>query len=222
MLQKVTPEPVAGRPRAFDEDNACDAALELFWKRGYQSTTTRDLESALGLSQSSIYNAFGSKRGLFLSALLRYEALITRDLLEPLETSSDGLEAIDGFFKSLGFWVTHDGRRGCMLVNLMAEDGGATDEITSRLTGYRRRVRSALRSAFRRSGSRDSATNDARADLLVGLVLGINVAARGGAPSIELRRMISGARRQIGEWIDDQQATEPQPKGDSWLHESRR
>jgi TetR/AcrR family transcriptional regulator, copper-responsive repressor len=67
----VSHRPV-GRPRAFDRDEAVLAAARLFWRHGYSGTSTRALSSALGLSTSSIYAAFGSKGGLFEQALRTY------------------------------------------------------------------------------------------------------------------------------------------------------
>ena len=198
----------AGRPRGFDTDEALDAALQLFWHNGFRATTTRELEAGLGLSQSSLYNAFGSKHDLLEAALSRYEDRIERELLGPLENAEDGLAAVDRFFAALGHWVTHEGRRGCMLVNLMSEDGGASQEITTRTRGYRNRLRRALRAAIGREpgGDEDSSTADAsqevaaRAELLISVVLGVNVAARGGASLAELRRMIAAVRLQLARW----------------------
>ncbi|NGN94491.1 TetR/AcrR family transcriptional regulator [Nocardioides sp. KC13] len=67
----MTSRPV-GRPRAFDRDDALLAAARLFWSRGYSGTTTRALSSALGMSTSSMYAAFGSKAGLFEEAVRTY------------------------------------------------------------------------------------------------------------------------------------------------------
>ncbi len=191
------------RPRKFDEEQVLDQALELFWKRGFQATTTRHLEAELGLSQSSLYNAFGSKQSLLQAALDRYEARIDADLVRPLADSQAGLDAVDGFFAALGHWVTHDGRRGCMVINLMAEDGGATPEIRARTRRYRRRVRAALVRALERAAAREEIDADDvenRADLLMGAVLGLNIAARGGASVAELEGLLAGTRQQIAQW----------------------
>ena len=184
-------------------ESVLEAALELFWKEGYRTTTTRDLENALGLSQSSIYNAFGSKQDLLEAALDRYEEMTNREMLCPLEQSNEGLEALEHFFVALGRWVTHDGRRGCMLINMMAEDGGTTDKVTLRARAYRDRVRDALREALARAARMGETTEeglDGRADLLLGLVLGLNIAARGGAGEPELERLLGAVRIQIRSW----------------------
>ncbi|MDH3705515.1 MAG: TetR/AcrR family transcriptional regulator, partial [Acidimicrobiia bacterium] len=65
-----------GRPRTFDEEQVLDRALEVFWQRGYQGATARVLEAELDITQSSIFNAFGSKRNLLGLALDGYERRI--------------------------------------------------------------------------------------------------------------------------------------------------
>ncbi len=193
-----------GRPKNFDTENVLDKAIELFWRQGYYATTTRELEAKLGLKQSSIYNAFGSKCGLLEAALDRYEVLTDQELLTPLERSREGLTAIDTFFITLYHWVTHKGRRGCMLINMMAEDGGETEAITERTNNYRNRVRKAFKKTLKQSHEGgemiDVEAIEARADLLVSLVLGLNIAARGGLSETELEKMLDAARGQIRSW----------------------
>ena len=57
------------RPRAFDVQAAITTAGEVFARPGYSATSIDDLVNALGLHRRSLYQAFGSKRGLFLAAL---------------------------------------------------------------------------------------------------------------------------------------------------------
>ena len=63
-----------GRPAAFDRNEAVDAALELFWKKGYDSVGVAELGEAIGINPPSLYKAFGSKHGLFEEAVQRYTA----------------------------------------------------------------------------------------------------------------------------------------------------
>ncbi len=49
------------RPPEFDREQALVSALHLFWERGYERTTVRDLTKAMGISAPSLYNAFGGK-----------------------------------------------------------------------------------------------------------------------------------------------------------------
>src|SRR6202035_797265 len=61
-----------GRPAVFDRAVALQAAMKLFWERGYEGTTFDDLIAAMGISASSFYNSFGSKEGLYCEATQSY------------------------------------------------------------------------------------------------------------------------------------------------------
>jgi AcrR family transcriptional regulator len=61
-----------GRPIGFDKDAALEAAMLLFWERGYEGASMADLTQAMGLNPSSIYAAFGDKQALFQLVVKRY------------------------------------------------------------------------------------------------------------------------------------------------------
>jgi TetR/AcrR family transcriptional regulator, transcriptional repressor for nem operon len=61
-----------GRPRGFDEQEAVRAAVALFARRSYDGTSVDDLVNHLGVHRGSLYKTFGSKRGLYLTALRRH------------------------------------------------------------------------------------------------------------------------------------------------------
>lgn len=73
MASTTTGGTARGRPRSFDRDAALDRAVRLFWRKGYEATSVRDLSDELGIGQPSLYNAFGGKRALFDEALNVYE-----------------------------------------------------------------------------------------------------------------------------------------------------
>ncbi len=53
-------------------------AQHLFWERGYERTTVRDLTEAMGISAPSLYNAFGGKKELYDEAVAAYVSAPTR------------------------------------------------------------------------------------------------------------------------------------------------
>ena len=63
---------VSGRPRGFDADLALDAAVDVFWRRGYDGASLSELTAAMGIKKPSLYAAFGDKAQLFQTALRRY------------------------------------------------------------------------------------------------------------------------------------------------------
>jgi TetR/AcrR family transcriptional repressor of nem operon len=171
------------RPRKFDEATALDAAIECFWRRGYQATSLRDLTESMGLSAPSLYNAFGNKEELYARALDRYLDRTTRDRLRRLEESYQPLEAIRCFFAEI---IEHSAkdrlRKGCFLVNSALEvaphDSACRAVVTEQFDAieafFRRRVLSA------QAEGTASAEIDAGdfARLLVGVLLGVRVLAR--------------------------------------------
>lgn len=196
------PVRTAGRPREFDTEAVLEAALTFFWQKGIRATT-RQLEAVLGMSQSSIYNAFGSKQGLLDRALDRYENQADRALIAPLLNRDDGLAAIEAFFLALRDWIVRQDRRGCMLINLMAETGATDAMIARRAERYRDRVRTALIGALQRAAAAGEIADDRvqeRADILICLLLGFNVATRGGASAAELERLLDSVLGQCQRW----------------------
>ncbi|MEW5421275.1 TetR/AcrR family transcriptional regulator [Amorphus sp. 3PC139-8] len=106
-----------GRPRCYDEAAALDAALQVFWSQGFEATSIDDLTSAMGISRSSFYSAFGSKEQVFLAALKAYSARALGALQDmsqqpagdPVPAMLSALASPDG------------GPRGCLLVNCITE-----------------------------------------------------------------------------------------------------
>ncbi len=98
-----------GRPRGFDTDAALDAALKVFWAKGYEGTTVLDLTEAMSLNMSSLYAAFGDKENLFRQVAARYaqdaSALYENALAKPTlyEALSNLFSAIVEFLNRPGY-----------------------------------------------------------------------------------------------------------------------
>jgi TetR/AcrR family transcriptional regulator, transcriptional repressor for nem operon len=110
------------RPREFNEDQVLEAARDGFWAKGYEGTSTRDLVRLTGLTQPSLYNAFGDKRGLFLRALEHYLNQTLRERIARLESELAPGAAITAFFSEvIERSLSDPQQRGCMLVNSALE-----------------------------------------------------------------------------------------------------
>ncbi len=77
------------RTREFDTEAAVSRAMELFWLRGYEATSVRDLTQHLGIGQGSLYAAFGGKDGLYRAALEHYRTTLAAAALRGLEEEAD-------------------------------------------------------------------------------------------------------------------------------------
>ncbi|MDR6866049.1 AcrR family transcriptional regulator [Microbacterium resistens] len=65
--------PPRGRPRGFDREAALTDAVRLFWRKGYEAVSVRDLSAALGIGLPSLYSAFGDKQRLFTESVAFYQ-----------------------------------------------------------------------------------------------------------------------------------------------------
>lgn len=115
-------KPSAGRPLEFDPDAALDAAMQVFWRNGYENTSMQDLLDAMRISKSSLYQAFGGKQALFERCMTRYGDEMTGALRGALQASPSGLAFIRQFLES----VLDEARgvceaRGCLVLNTANE-----------------------------------------------------------------------------------------------------
>lgn len=109
------------RPREFDLDAALDRATDLLWSKGYEATSLDDLCEATGLSRSSLYATFGSKRNLLLRSVDRYVERRTPSIAAILAQGPvrDAFAALLRQF--IDQIVAGSGRRGCFIGNCAAE-----------------------------------------------------------------------------------------------------
>jgi AcrR family transcriptional regulator len=118
-----------GRPRSFDREIALDAAARLFWERGYEATSVRDLTERLGVEAPSLYRAFGDKRSLFEEAVgeydRRYGGFI--DLALAQEPSARAV-AVRLFTEGPERYTRAGLPPGCLVVS---GDAGTTDAVVS-------------------------------------------------------------------------------------------
>jgi AcrR family transcriptional regulator len=50
-----------GRPRSFDEEEALERAVQVFWAKGYDGATIDHLVAGMGVVRPSLYATFGDK-----------------------------------------------------------------------------------------------------------------------------------------------------------------
>lgn len=110
------------RTREFDEDQVLDAAMQLFWEKGYEATSLSDLTSRMGIQRPSIYSTFGDKKELFEAALRRYTMSRASDIRNRLQSHSSVKEAFSIFFADVvNEEYAVDLSKGCFCINTMVE-----------------------------------------------------------------------------------------------------
>ena len=110
------------RTASYDREAALDAAMALFWAKGYYATSLKDLEQALQMRPGSIYGAFQSKEALFRATLDRYGARMAGELEALLERAGSPIEALQAHLRSLAELSPCDRpSTACMLVKSLLE-----------------------------------------------------------------------------------------------------
>jgi len=191
------PKRKRGRPRSFDETQVLDRSIDVFWQRGYRDVTTRDLEREIGISQSSIYNAFGSKEGLYSEVVGRYRHRLETELVPLLEQPTPGRDALLAFVDATAEWVSNPARPGCLMLLIDVEQKAAHEHLVD----YRTHLRGALETAVAAFTDDEDAVTQ-RTTMLEVLILGLGTAARTTGCDKELRRMVDAIDEQIRIWAD--------------------
>jgi AcrR family transcriptional regulator len=187
-----------GRPRGFDVRDVVEAAKDLFWERGYLGTTLADLEVATGLNRSSLYQAFGTKEALFVSALDNYIDSFIAARLAGMERSGAEPHDIVGFFSGLAELFRDDpglARRGCMWVNAVAEFAGR-EPPDARADEYRNRLDAAFAGSL--SGGGQHVLVRERSRMLTATTFGIWLTVR--VDAVEGARVSDHVAAAVTEW----------------------
>lgn len=127
-----------GRPKTFDRETALDAAMLLFWERGFEQTSVDELAAAMGIRTSSLYSSFGDKEELYLAAVDHYRTgrgSIYDKVVNEGKTAREGFTKL---FKLAAKEMTRrDQPRGCMLSLALPTCSPKYDELQKELDRLR-------------------------------------------------------------------------------------
>jgi TetR/AcrR family transcriptional regulator, transcriptional repressor for nem operon len=116
------------RPREFEEGIVLDAALAVFWRRGFDGTAISELVEATGLKRQSLYNAFRDKDGLFHATLSHYVARV-EESLAPLADPRAGLPALSAYMQGALEIYRARGGGACLLVKTAFSEERAHPDV---------------------------------------------------------------------------------------------
>ena len=185
------------RTKEFDPEEALDRALDIFWRRGYEGTSLRDLLEGMDISRQSLYDTFGDKRSLFLKVLARYETLAMEGMIQLL-AGKGSLTAIRGFCEYFLAEIVLDTDRGsCLMASTAIEVGRADPEIQTVVKTYFGRVESAIHAVLAGSMEAGQIAEDrdlrALARHLVNAIHGLGIMGRAGTSRPAMRQMLNAA-----------------------------
>ena len=197
-MGKVTPNkkrPLPpGRPRAFDPDKALDAALRVFWGKGYDGASLSDLTEAMGINKPSLYAAFGDKQELFRKVVERYvrQQSILWEAAFRGPSARMGLERI--LNAAADFLTSAQNPHGCLLVQSALACDEKSECIKKELAARRSDSDAMLRARLQHAQTEGELSPEidvaALSRFFSTVLRGMSVEASGGATRKDLQSVI--------------------------------
>ena len=181
-----------GRPISFDRNDALLNAMYVFWAKGYDGASMRDLTSAMGINGPSLYAAFGDKRQLYLESVDYYASKYGCAPLDAFETEPDIRLAIHAFLEAVIQNSTENthGTLGCFLGSSVSTSAGEIEGVKELLKRAIVDTDSRLCRRFELEKARgvlpDNFPSMVRAKLMLDLRQGYVFRARSGVDFTEL------------------------------------
>lgn len=138
-----------GRPREFHPQDFLDAALSVFWMKGFRATSMADLMQVSGLASASIYKLYPDKRSIFLAALTQY----MDDGLRRMEKRAGEQDPEKALRETLDYCALlstdADGIRGCFTIatasELLPGDKDVYEKVSYMFSGIKKNLMSIIR-----------------------------------------------------------------------------
>jgi len=187
MTQPNSPEKrSAGRPRAFDREQALGIALDLFWRQGYEGTSIPQLTKAMGISPPSLYAAFKSKESLYREAVELYLTQYSGFMSSLFDEKISARDAIEkALLEAAKQFSDPCHAPGCMISSAGLQASPDNMKLAAELTGFRQAAQQVVYTrleAARKSGELAKKTDTASLAAFYAMVSqGMSVQARDGA-----------------------------------------
>lgn len=191
----TAPEPAPrGRPRRFDREVALNAAMRVFWEKGFATASMSDLTKAMGINAPSLYAAFGSKEGLYAEAVDHYVATYGQMGADLLAGGGRLRDQIEASLRLSGRAATEAIPAGCLLVGACAERAELSEETARALSRKRLGPVETLEARLRRGVEQGElpprADVAALAHYIATIQRGLAISTRGGAGPDEVEAVV--------------------------------
>ncbi len=190
-----------GRHREFDVDKVLDAALNVFWRNGYEGTSLEDLTTATGVARPGLYAAFGNKEAMFFKALEKYQTQYMTYMQDALDMPTSYLVVETILRGSLELQTREDGARGCLGINGALACSESGEPVRLELVRRRKASESALRNRLERARQEGDLPQSADCATLAIYIMtvsqGMAVQAKAGASKEELNAIV---RHTLSTW----------------------
>src|SRR6202167_2929143 len=138
------------RSKEFDQERALVAAVDVFWRHGYENTSLEALMREMGIARQSLYDTFGDKRALYLKAMAFYRKRTNSSLREMLTSAPTVKEGFTQVLLGLVAETREQHARGCLVRSANMERAVDDQEIATFLADNQAEVESIFADTLRR------------------------------------------------------------------------
>lgn len=198
-----------GRHREFDVEKALDAALCVFWRKGYEGASYADLTAAAGVERPALYSAFGNKEALFRKALARYYDQYLDYFPAALQLPTARQVAAHTLYSAVALHTRFPDRTGCLGINGALAVSDDAEPVRQALIDNRTAAEAQLRERFERAKTEGdlpaTAKPPALAAFLMAVLHGMAVQAKAGFGRDVLESVVEQALSTwpVGETVAD-------------------
>lgn len=162
-----------GRHREYDVDKVLDAALGVFWRKGYEGTSYSDLTQAAGVERPALYSAFGNKEALFMKVLERYDERYMHHIPAALALPTSREVAAHLLYSSVDLNTRYADRTGCLGVNGAIAGADESEPVRQALVAFRAGGERRLRERFEQALAEGDLLPGTRPDVLAAYVMAL-------------------------------------------------
>ncbi len=190
------------RAASYDRETALDAAMTLFWRKGYHATSLKDLEAALRMKPGSIYAAFDSKENLYLLALRRYFERSRGASRAMVAQAESPLGALAAHIRAYADLPPQDAaRQACMLTRTLVDTTSTDPAIAAATQDYLDEMAAEFARAFEAARDKGEIAPEADPARLArrfqAYVTALRVELHRGAPDGAVRDLAEDMAREI-------------------------
>lgn len=117
------------RPREFNPETVVDAALDLFWRKGYKCSSMADVVRKSGVARYGVYQAFKDKDQLYCATLKRYRQKLHDFFIKPFCGEEPDFHSLVAHFDRVLTQLEHGEHDGCFAHQAAIERAGVDENV---------------------------------------------------------------------------------------------
>jgi len=131
---------MAGPSKQFNHDEALTKALDIFWLNGYLGTSMQDLVDEMGINRASMYQSYGNKQALYLSAIHQYIKNTLDFIHQELDNDPKPFEKLHRLLEQFIANSLKNNGNGCFINNAAVELATSDKLIAEQVTYFWREL----------------------------------------------------------------------------------